>query len=223
MPKTSKRRKSRDAADAVARAVAHSIRVDILSILQEGGVASQKELARELRQPLGNITHHIKKLKEVEAIEVAFTHTLGNLNQHYWRAIKASSYEPDELAQLTPEEHEALSRIIVQSIITEALAALRAGRLAGDPYAATAWDRLRLDQQGYEDLNETTRLFFDRIYEIAGQSAARMATTGEKGKTYIAAAMVFQRGRSGPNTTLTVEPVKGESLSREESLFDKSG
>jgi DNA-binding transcriptional ArsR family regulator len=223
VPKTSNRHKARDAADAVAHAVAHPIRVDILSILQEGGTASQKELASQLHQPLGNITHHINELKESKAIEIAYTKKVGNVDQHYWRAIKTSTYEPDELAELTTEEHEGLSRIIVQSIIAEALASLRAGRLAGDPYAATAWDRLRLDEEGYKDLNENTQVFFNRVYEIAAESAIRMAETGEEGNVYIASVMVFERGRHGPNTTLTVGHLGEESLSSEESLFENLG
>lgn len=203
VPKISDRRKQRDAADAVSHAVAHRIRVDILTVLHEGP-ASQKQLAKELREPLSNICHHVKELKETGAIEIAYSRLAGNVEQHFYRATSAASYEPEELAALSPEEHQGLSRIIVQSITAELLASLRAGKLSGDPYAATAWDRLKLDDQGYKDLNDNARKYFDRCYEIAAEAAERMSESDEPGKTYIAAVMGFERSRREANTSASV-------------------
>lgn len=210
MPKTSDQRKPRDAADAVAHTLAHRVRVDILTILHDGP-ASQKELASQLHQPLSNVTHHVNELKEAGAIDVAFTKKVGNVEQHYWRAVRTSTYYPEDLAKLTREEHQMLSRVIVQSITAELLASLRAGLLAGDPYAVTGWDRVWLDEQGYQDLNEGTCVFFNRMYEIAAESAARIADTGETPKLYIGAIQTFERSRMGPNTTVAVEDLEEES------------
>lgn len=203
MAKISDQRKPRDAADAVSHAVAHRIRVDILTVLHEGP-ASQKQLAKELHEPLSNIGHHVTELKETGAIEIAFSKPVGNAEQHFYRATSVASYEPDELSQLSAEEHQGLSRIIAQSITAELLAALRAGKLSGDPYAATAWDKLRLDERGYRDLNDNARQFFDRSYEIAAEAAERMAESGEPGRMYIAAVMGFERSRREANTTASV-------------------
>ena len=198
------RRKTRDAADIVAHAVAHRLRVDILTVLHDGP-ASQKELSAQLHEPLSNITHHINELSDANAIEVAFTKKVGNVEQNYWRAVTTSCFwSPDDLAALTIEEHEVLSRIIVQSITAEMLAALRAGHLAGDPYAATAWDRVWLDERGYRDLNEATGTFLARMYDAAAESATRAAETGEQLKSYVGAVMAFRRSRTEPNTTVTV-------------------
>ena len=220
MPKTSDRRKPREAADAVAHALRHRLRVDILTLLHDGP-ASQKELSDGLRKPLSNITHHINELNEAKSIEVAFTKRVGNVEQHYWRAIRTSSYWPEDLAELTVEEHEALSRVIVQSIMAELLAALRAGHLAGDPYSSTAWDRVWLDERAYRDLNEATGTFFSRMYEAAAKSAARAAQSGETLKLYVGAVMAFERSRTEPNTTVTVGHLGQEEPSGMEPPFEK--
>lgn len=204
MPKTSVRSKTRDASDAIAHAVAHRVRVDILTVLHEAP-ASQKELAEKLHEPLSTITHHINELNGAGAIEVAFAKEVGNVKQQFWRALKTSSYEPDDLARMSRDERQMLNRIIIQSIIAEALASLRTGLIGGDPYAATAWDRLWLDEQGYRDLNESVCRFFDRNFEIAAEAAARMGETGEEGNTYIASAMTFQRSRREVNTSASFE------------------
>lgn len=203
MSTISEERKPRDAADNVAHVLAHRVRVDILTVLHEGP-ASQKDLAAKLKLTLSNITHHINELKEAGAIEVAFSKFVGNVEQHFYRATATSTYAPEELAQMSREENQDLRQIIVQSITAELLASLRAGMLSADPYSSTAWDRVWLDQEGYRDLNENTQSFFDRTWEIAAESAERMAQSGEQGKTYIAATLAFERSRNEPNTEATV-------------------
>jgi DNA-binding transcriptional ArsR family regulator len=177
--------------------------VDILTVLHEGP-ASQTQLAEALHEPLSNISHHVNELKDAGAIEVAFTKLVGNVEQHFYRATATSTYEAEDLARLSQEEHQAFSRIIVQSIAAELLASLRAGMLSSNPYVAISWDRLWLDEQGYKDLSDNTDQFFDRSYEIAAESADRMASSGESGKTYIAGALAFERSRIEPNTAATV-------------------
>lgn len=229
MPKTSdRRRKPRTPADAVAHSIAHRIRVDVLTLLHEGP-ASQKELATALQEPLSNITHHVNELAESGAIEIAFTRKVGNVDQNYWRPIQTRVAWADDLAELTVEEHEEFSRIIVQSILAELLAALRAGNLAGDPYASTAWDRAWLDQQGYRELSDAAGAYLIRMNEIAAESAARVVQSGETPKLYIGAVMAFKRARTEPNTTVTVGHLPGRGawsgkggLSGEDCPFEKS-
>jgi biotin operon repressor len=177
--------------------------VDILTVLHEGP-ASQKQLAEELHEPLSNITHHVNELKEAGAIEVAFTRSVGNVEQHFYRATTTSEYGPEDLGRMTPEEHQSFSRIIVQSITAELLASLSAGMLSSDPFVGIAWDRLWLDEQGYRDLSENTQRFLDRSYEIAAEASGRVAKSGEEAKPYIAATLAFARSRKGPNTAATV-------------------
>jgi len=195
--------KPRGAADAVAYAVRHRLRVDILTFLHTGP-ASAKELATGLREPLSNVTHHIDELRDAGAIEVAFTKKVGNVEQNHWRALTTSTYSADELSEMSLEDNEVISRIIVQSVMAEMLAALRAGHLARDPYSAKAWDRVLLDDVGHKDVSKASDDFFSRVYEIAAESAGRVAESGAPLTGYIAAVMAFEQSRSEPNTTATV-------------------
>jgi hypothetical protein len=79
-----------------------------------------------------------------------------------------------------------------------------------------------LDEQGYRDLNEGTCVFFDRMYEIAAESAARAAETEETLKLYIGAIQTFERSPSrGPNTTVTVDNLTEDFQSGKEPPFEK--
>jgi DNA-binding transcriptional ArsR family regulator len=203
VPTSSDRKAPREAADSVAKAVGHRIRVDILTVLHDGP-ASQKDLSKLLGLPLSNINHHMNELIDEKAVEVAFTKLAGGQEQNYWRSIRTSTYYAEDLAKLSREEHQMLSRVILQSIMAESLASLRAGKLAGDIYAVTAWDRIWLDQRGYEDMYENTSRFWNRMYEIAAESAARAADTPRDLRPYIGAVMSFPRSRTGPSTSTAV-------------------
>lgn len=220
VPKTSGRRKPRDAADSVAHSIAHPIRVDILIVLH-AGPESAKGLADRLDLPLSNVTHHINELKDAKAIEVAFTKPVGNVLQDFWRATTTSTYYPDDLAKLTREEHHWLSRTIVQSMMAEMLAALRTDRLAGDEFAVTGWDHVWLDRQGHKDMYENTCVFFDRMYDIAAESVSRTEKSGEDPKLYIGGVLSFERARTEPNTSASVAHVGEESPSGREPPFEK--
>jgi hypothetical protein len=168
------------------------------------GPESAKGLADRLHLPLSNVSHHVNELKEAQAIELAFTKTIGNVRQDFWRATTTSTYYPDDLAKLTHGEHQWLSRTIVQSMMAEMLAALRTDRLAGDEYAVTGWDHVWLDRQGYKDQYENTCAFFDRMYDIAAESVARAAEGEEDLKLYIGGVLSFERARTEPNTSASV-------------------
>jgi DNA-binding transcriptional ArsR family regulator len=194
---SSRRPLGRDEVDDVTKALNHRVRVAILTALHDGP-ASQKDLATLLHQPLSNISHHIEELRKSAAIEVAYTKRVGNVDQHYYAPVivTATYRHPEELATLTEDEHQVLSRVIVQSISAEVLAALRAGHLAGDPHASTAWDRVWLDERGYRELAEAAGAFLVRMEEIAAESTARIAETGEPASPYIGAVMAFRQAPS---------------------------
>lgn len=205
VPKIAASKRARDSAADIGHACAHPIRTDILTVLHDG-LASPSGLAAQLREPLSNIGHHIKALLAANAIELAHIEPKGSGKVHYYRPLTTSTYYEKELAELTWEEHYELSRIVIQSIIAELLAALRAGNLAGDPLAATAWDRVPLDRQGYKDLSDSTGDFLDRMYEIADESDGRIEKSGESPSTYVGAVMVYKRSRTKPAISSAVEP-----------------
>jgi DNA-binding transcriptional ArsR family regulator len=199
----------RGKADAAAHAVAHPTRVDILTVLHDGP-ASAKELSEMLCEPLSNVTHHLNELKVASAIEVAFTKEVGNVNQHYWRPMRTATFYREDFEKISQADHEAFRRIVSQSIMAELLSALRAGQLT-DPYTATAWDRLWLDEQGYQDLSDFTDVYFQHMYEIAAESAERVIRTGEDRKMYISAVLAFRRGLPRANIKATVGHLGQES------------
>jgi len=67
------------------KALGHPVRVRALEVLSER-VASPSELAKELREPLGNVAYHVKILEENDAIELVRTAPVRGALEHFYRA-----------------------------------------------------------------------------------------------------------------------------------------
>jgi DNA-binding transcriptional ArsR family regulator len=192
---TEKTRKPRSREAAVSYAVGHRIRIEILAVLHEGP-ASAKRLAREVRQPLSTVTHHIEELLADGSIEVARTRMVGNVEQNFYRVIRLPEYSSEEIAELSAEQQQATYSIVLQSMMAEALASLWAGTLLDDPLLTLAWNRIDLDEQARRDLAEEHDRSWRRIHEIAAEAANRRADGGDPGSTYVVASMGFLRSRT---------------------------
>jgi DNA-binding transcriptional ArsR family regulator len=189
---------------AVSYAVGHRIRIEILAALHEGP-ASPKELARIVREPLSNVTHHIEKLFEAGSIEIARTEMVGNVTQTFYCMVKLPFYSDEDIAAMSKEERQVLAGIILQAVAAEALASLWAGKLHSDPLVMLAWNRIRLDDQGRKDLAEEQARSWDRMTEIEAESTNRRVESGDPGTTYVVTSLGYERSR-----TEAPEPVTRE-------------
>lgn len=185
----------RSVEEAVSYAVGHRIRIEILAALHEGP-ASAKQLSKIVRQPLSNVTHHIEELFKSRSIDVAHTEQVGNIRQNFYCVVKLPYYSDEEIAAMTEEERQVLAGIILQSVAAEALASLWAGKLHSDPRVMLAWNRIRLDEQGRDDLADEQARSWERITEIEAESANRRATTGDPGTTYVVTSLGYERSRT---------------------------
>ena len=70
----------------MAKALAHPLRVQLLTALNEG-VASPNELAKRLNEPLTNVSYHVRMLHDLGCIELVETEPRRGALEHYYRAI----------------------------------------------------------------------------------------------------------------------------------------
>lgn len=183
----------RSVEEAVSYAIGHRIRIEILALLNEG-THSPSELAKLIRQPLTTVSHHIKELLNAGCIELARIEKVRNADQHFYRAV-ALPFISDEEAELLPEKvRQQYAAVILQALMAEGLAALWAGKMTTDP-VWMSWRWFNLDAQGQEEAQEAQHEFWERIKEIDGEVANRVATSNEKTTSTIVAALGFERFR----------------------------
>jgi DNA-binding transcriptional ArsR family regulator len=188
----------------VAYAVGHRIRIEALSILNEG-TASPNEIAKSIGEGVSKVGHHIKELVDSGCIEFVGTAQRRGATEHFYRAIERPFISDEEAHELPPETKREFAALILQAIMAEGLSSLAAGRMDADDDIWMSWRSLALDDQGSREIAEEQAESYARIEEIEARSAARLLDTEAEGRSTVVAAMAFERSRAGrpPGDSLT--------------------
>jgi DNA-binding transcriptional ArsR family regulator len=186
--------------DVISFALAHPIRIEILTLLNEA-IYTPNELAQIIEKPPHTVNHHVNELANDGAIELARTEKVGNWTRHYYHAVKQPYVSEEEALAMTPQQRQVMAGVILQCLTAESMAALRAGNMVSDPSRVfLSWRWFNVDRQGQEEIMEELVESWERIHQIEARSAARRAQSGESAVTMIVASQCFQRSRptSGP-------------------------
>jgi DNA-binding transcriptional ArsR family regulator len=71
--------------ERLAKAFSHRVRLRILERLSEHGVASPSELADALGERLGNVSYHVRILRELDCLELVRTEPRRGALEHFYR------------------------------------------------------------------------------------------------------------------------------------------
>ena len=191
--------------EAVGYALKHQHRVELLCLLNEGE-HNRYELAALIGEEPDKIKHHLKELLDEGSIELAYSKRVGNMIQHYYRAVEMPFYSDEEVAAMPPEAKQAISGVILQAVMAEALAALWAGKMADDPRVWLSWRWFHVDSQGREDIADEQARHWARVRECEAESTNRCAKSGEPTKSIIVTSLGHVRCRRAPVPTSDGDP-----------------
>lgn len=193
---TTAKGQGRSIEEAVAYAVGHRIRVDAIAILNEG-TASPNEIAKMIGEGVSKVGHHVKELFDSGCIEFVGTEQRRGATEHFYRAIARPFVSDEEVRELPPETKREFAALILQAIMAEGLASLRAGKMDADDDIWMSWRSISLDEQGRREVADEQAASYSRIEEIEAKSAARLRESDQSGTSTIVAAMGFERSRAG--------------------------
>lgn len=162
------------------KAMSHPLRAALLAILAER-TCSPAEMARELDEDLSNVSYHTKQLVELECAELVSTRPVRGALEHFYRGIERHLIDKEEWEDLDPVMAENNLSEVMQLILDNFVAALRARTIGGDPQFHLTRTPLVVDQEGLKEAlkaHERARL---EMLEIADRSAGRMIESGEEG------------------------------------------
>lgn len=191
--------------EAVGYALKHKHRVELLCLLNEGE-RNRYELAALIGVKPDKIKHHLKELLDEGSIELAYTKRVGNLIQHYYRAVEIPLYSDEEIEALRPEERQVFAGVILQAVMAESLASLWAGKMADDRRVWLSWRWFHVDAQGREDIADEQARHWKRVVEIEAESTNRCAKSGEPTKSIIVVSLGHIRCRRAPSATPADDP-----------------
>ena len=184
--------KARDAVDPrLIKALAHPLRSNILAILNER-VASPNQLSQELEEGLSQVSYHVKVLKDYDCIELVDTKQRRGAVEHFYRATTRAFLDDKDWAQLPQSIRNGMSASLLQGVMDDAVAALRAGTFDARDDHHLSWTPVILDEEGWGDLSAALAEALERVFSIQAESAERMVESGEKGISAVAVMMGYE-------------------------------
>jgi DNA-binding transcriptional ArsR family regulator len=182
----------------LAAAMSHPTRVRAMSILTER-VASPRQLAEEIDEPLNNVTYHVNQLRELGCIELVRTEPTrgGRVLEHFYRTTRRSYFDEEAWDALSEKERLGVVGAIIKMISRDIAAAMSAGTFCADGDMHISRSPMQVDDEGWREIAGLLERTTNGLFEIEGRVAER-ATAGAP--TPIHAKVEILQFRSPPGT-----------------------
>lgn len=158
----------------LAKALAHPLRVRILSSLHNG-ISSPNQLAQELGEPLGNVSYHVKTLLEYDCVELVKTEPRRGAVEHFYRATDRAFLSDSDWAKIPASARKGISGALLESIGNSATEAMAAGTIEARSDSHLTETPLQLDKKGWNDLNKVLADAVSKAGKIQKEAAERLA------------------------------------------------
>lgn len=180
---------------ALAAIVAHPTRARCFVILAER-TASPVEIAQEIGKDVGHVGYHVRKLQELNLIELVDERPVRGAVEHFYRAIVRPFVAEDEFADQTIEEREVYTRYTLQLHIADVARAMDEHTFDARPNRWAIRTPLLLDEEGFEELSALHAELYDRTLDIQARSDERRAGTDDEGIPTMSTNMFFETPRT---------------------------
>ena len=176
----------------LASIVAHPTRARAFTILGER-TASPVEIAQEIGKDVGHVGYHVRKLLQLDLVELVDERPVRGAVEHFYRATQRAYVSENEFADQTVEEREVFTRHILQFHVADIARALDSHTFDARPNRALLRTPMVVDNEGFQELAELHDEMYERTLEIQTKSAERMV--GEDGSAPVntmSATMFFE-------------------------------
>lgn len=211
--KSAKKAKGTGVDQKLVKALAHPLRVEILTILNER-MASPNELSKELDEGLSQVSYHVKVLKDFECIEMVKTEPRRGAVEHYYRATSRAYLTDRDWKSLPASVKPGVSASSVRMINEEVFSALTTGSFDARDDRHVSWTPGLVDQQGWEESVELINDTLDQVIKIHAASAKRLAKSGEDGIPAMAVLMNFETPSAEAKKSPRAKKGKAKKASR---------
>lgn len=181
---------SRSMEATLAAIVAHPTRARAFVILVDR-VASPVEIAQEIGKDVGHVGYHVRKLQQLNLIELVDERPVRGAVEHFYRAIARPIVVEDEFAAQPQEEREIYTRQILQLHVSDISRALDEKTFDERPNRWLVRLPMVVDEEGFEELAALHAEMYEKTYDIQARSNERRADTEEDGIQTMSTNMFF--------------------------------
>jgi DNA-binding transcriptional ArsR family regulator len=183
--------------EAMTHALNHPVRLDAVTILHQGEF-SVGEIAEVLEEDVRYVTGHIRILYKTGCIEYVGLRRIKGHARPVFRSVVLPVITDKTYAEMSREERYDTAVAMAQSFLAETVSSCRKRKMDGDEPPVLIWDAPPLDAEGRQKLRDRlTEIWREEVLEIEGESANRVAESGEEPIPTVVGLFSFERGRSG--------------------------
>jgi len=177
---TTRRRRSGDELiDArFAKAIAHSLRVEIMAELHRAPI-SPAEYAARTGRPIENVAYHFRTLAECDCIEIVGERPRRGAIEHFYANTKHPLFSEEEFSRLPPAVKGSFSASILTAFMDQAAEALLTNTLDSHDSRHLTWQRLHLDEEGFAEVMGRLDELFEWLPAAQMAARERMKKSGE--------------------------------------------
>jgi DNA-binding transcriptional ArsR family regulator len=175
----------------VIKALAHPLRVRILSILEERDMASPNELADELSVSLGVMSYHVRRLHALGFLELVKRTPRRGAIEHHYRAKARPQVSNEGWAETPAIVKRAMVGAALQQLSGYVnTAASKGGFDRGDAHLSRS--SITLDEQGWTELAaEMTSNWIGTIERLEAESTVRLRDQDSKQASPVGVVMML--------------------------------
>ncbi|HVS99745.1 MAG TPA: winged helix-turn-helix domain-containing protein [Solirubrobacterales bacterium] len=175
----------------LAAIVAHPTRARAFTILTER-TASPVEIAQEIGKDVGHVGYHVRKLQQLNLIELVDERPVRGAVEHFYRAIERPVVSEEGFAGLSVKERESFTRYIVQRLVADIAHSMDEHIFDERANHVITRTPMLVDEEGFQELSDLHTEVLERAMEIQAQSDERRTKSGEDGIRTISASMFFE-------------------------------
>jgi DNA-binding transcriptional ArsR family regulator len=179
----------------LAAIVAHPTRARCFVILAER-TASPVEIASEIGKDVGHVGYHVRKLQELNLIELVDERPVRGAVEHFYRAIERPVVLEEEFAEQTIDQREVFTRYILQLHVADVARAMDEHTFDARSNRAIIRTPLLVDEAGFQELAELHVEMYERTLDIQARSDERRAGSEDEGVPSISTTMLFETPES---------------------------
>jgi DNA-binding transcriptional ArsR family regulator len=176
----SKTSKDKRIDEQLVHLVSHPVRVKALVVLVER-TASPKEIADELGEKIGTVSHHVHELRKMGLIQLVDEKRVRGAVEHFYRAVLRPIWSNEQWAELSVEERMRFAAWTMQLILCDAAEAMDAGTFNTRSDTHTSRTPLYLDEQGWREVGQIQDEALDAIFQVQEAAAQRLAESKDEG------------------------------------------
>jgi DNA-binding transcriptional ArsR family regulator len=175
----------------LAAIVAHPTRARCFVILAER-TASPVEIAQQIGKDVGHVGYHVRKLQQLNLIELVDERPVRGAVEHFYRAIERPVVTDVEFAAQSIEEREVFTRYILQLLVADVARAMDEHTFDARVSRVITRTPLLVDKDGFQELSDLHTEVLERTLDIQARSAERLTGSEEEGISTVSSSMFFE-------------------------------